>query len=289
MGVGPDMLMREEELSRIPQLTQCEIYLKIMDFYCFKLTSILLLELSTLTTYFTTRASLLDQLSDWRIQCVICKMMRLLCLALSLGASSSFLGVVPAHRLHHTAALRSGARQSLSVAPMRMAAAIVNAEAPASVKAATPVSVGIVGATGAVGIEILNVLKQRGIPVKDIVLFASARSAGKVVQTPFGEKTITEFSVEAARALDVVFLAVSGVFALEYAEKISEGEDGALVIDNSSAFRIVDGVPLVVPEINAGAAKGKKVHSAIYMQSVGVAREMCGRGSCASQRGESPA
>merc|ERR1712127_126005 len=57
------------------------------------------------------------------------------------------------------------------------------------------------------------------------------------------------------RACDVVFLAVSGDFAEEWAEKIAEGDDGALVIDNSSAFRYTDGIPLVVPEINADAAR----------------------------------
>jgi aspartate-semialdehyde dehydrogenase len=69
--------------------------------------------------------------------------------------------------------------------------------------------------------------------------------------------TIEEFSVDAARECDVVFLAVSGDFALEYAEKIS-ADGGALVIDNSSAFRYNDKVPLVVPEINAEVARRMK-------------------------------
>ena len=94
--------------------------------------------------------------------------------------------------------------------------------------------------------------------VAELKLFASARSAGKKQSTPFGELEIEEFSLEAARACDVVFLAVSGDFALEWAEKISEGEDGALVIDNSSAFRYNDDVALVVPEINAEAGRKSK-------------------------------
>merc|ERR1719482_1919239 len=77
------------------------------------------------------------------------------------------------------------------------------------------------------------------------------------METPFGEKMIEEFTLEAARACDVVFLAVSGDFALEWVPKITE-DDGPLVIDNSSAFRYDDDVPLVVPEINADAARKSK-------------------------------
>jgi len=121
-----------------------------------------------------------------------------------------------------------------------------------------PLKVGVVGVTGAVGVEIIDVLGNRGFPVEELKLFASARSAGKKQSTPFGELEIEEFSLEAARACDVVFLAVSGDFALEWAEKISEGEDGALVIDNSSAFRYNDDVALVVPEINAEAGRKSK-------------------------------
>merc|ERR1711892_1118052 len=96
---------------------------------------------------------------------------------------------------------------------------------------------------------------KRGFPVSELKLFASARSAGKDMKTPFGDLKIEEFSLEAARDCDVVFLAVSGDFAEEWAEKIAEGDAGALVIDNSSAFRYTDGIPLVVPEINADAAR----------------------------------
>ena len=119
--------------------------------------------------------------------------------------------------------------------------------------------VGVVGVTGAVGQEIIAVLQDRGFPISELKLFASARSAGKEVDTPNGTKyTIEEFTLEAARACDIVFLAVSGDFALEWAEKIAEGEDGAVVIDNSSAFRYNDDVPLVVPEINAEVARRSK-------------------------------
>jgi len=121
-----------------------------------------------------------------------------------------------------------------------------------------PKKVGVVGVTGAVGQEIVAVLGERGFPVSELRLFASARSAGQPMETGSGTLQIEEFSLAAARECDIVFLAVSGDFALEWAEKISEGEGGALVIDNSSAFRYKDGVPLVVPEINAEAARRAK-------------------------------
>ena len=118
--------------------------------------------------------------------------------------------------------------------------------------------VGIVGATGAVGEEIVKVLGNRQFPVSELLLYASARSAGKSVATPFGSVTIEEFELGKARGLDVIFLAVGGDFSLEYAHKLSEG-DGPVVIDNSSAFRMDPNVPLVVPEINQKTAKGKKL------------------------------
>lgn len=95
----------------------------------------------------------------------------------------------------------------------------------------------------------------------ELKLFGSARSAGTKVQTKFGEVVIEDFSVEEARKLDVVFVSVSGDFSLEHCEKMAEGEDGCVVIDNSSAFRMKEGFALCVPEINADAAKksSKKV------------------------------
>ena len=116
--------------------------------------------------------------------------------------------------------------------------------------------IGIVGATGAVGAEFMSVLKDRNFPVGELTLFASERSAGKTVETPFGPRTIALFSVAEAQACDLVFLAVSGEFAREHAPAIAEK---AIVIDSSSAFRLQNGVPLVIPEINPQAAKGAKL------------------------------
>ena len=95
------------------------------------------------------------------------------------------------------------------------------------------VSVGIVGATGAVGKEIVGCLENRDFPASDVRIFGSDRSAGSQVSTKFGDVTVELFDVDKARECDVVFLAVSGDFALEHAEKLCAGDDGAVVIDNS--------------------------------------------------------
>jgi aspartate-semialdehyde dehydrogenase len=78
------------------------------------------------------------------------------------------------------------------------------------------------------------------------------------VETPLGSIVVEEFSVARSRECDIVFLAVSGDFALEHARAISEG-DGPIVIDNSSAFRYMPEIPLVVPEINSHVLKGAKL------------------------------
>lgn len=120
------------------------------------------------------------------------------------------------------------------------------------------VSVGIVGATGAVGEEILEVMEKRNFPCKSVRLFASEKSSGKTVTSSvYGPLILESFDFEVAKKLDVVLLAVGGDFSLEWAEKLAEA--GVLVIDNSSAFRYKDGIPLVIPEINIGAAKGKRL------------------------------
>jgi len=105
---------------------------------------------------------------------------------------------------------------------------------------------GVVGATGAVGKEMIEVLYNKQ-PQATVRLFASKRSAGTTLETGFGALTVEEFTVEEAQKCDIVLLAVSGAFAKEHAKAIAKK---AIVIDNSSAFRYDDDVPLVVPEIN---------------------------------------
>jgi len=122
------------------------------------------------------------------------------------------------------------------------------------------VSIGVVGATGAVGKEIVDCLNKSSLDVSKLRIFGSSRSAGTTRDAgKFGDVPVELFDVAAARECDVVFLAVSGEFALEHAKAISEGEDGAVVIDNSSAFRYDKDIPLVVPEINGECTKGAKL------------------------------
>ncbi len=118
-------------------------------------------------------------------------------------------------------------------------------------------SVGIIGCTGAVGQEMIRVLGERNFPMNELHLFASSRSAGKKFETSLGEIEVEEFELEKAKNLDIVLMAVSGDFAKQYGPQIAEGK--AIVIDNSSAFRYEENIPLVVPEINANKAKGAKL------------------------------
>lgn len=106
----------------------------------------------------------------------------------------------------------------------------------------------VVGATGAVGRECLAILAQRGVPAGNIVALASARSAGVRIPYGSGGVTVVELNAEAFDAGGVaIFCATSGV-ARQWAPIAIER--GVTVIDNSSAFRMKEGVPLVVPEIN---------------------------------------
>jgi len=174
----------------------------------------------------------------------------------SVAPRAPVVATTAATSVHGYAAAVSTARPQQSV--VAATASSVRAQLEKLQMADTkPLTVGVVGVTGAVGKEIIDVLGNRKFPVGELKLFASARSAGKPMDTPFGSKDIEEFTLEAARACDVVFLAVSGDFALEWVPKITEN-DGPLVIDNSSAFRYDDNVPLVVPEINAEVAKKSK-------------------------------
>ena len=98
--------------------------------------------------------------------------------------------------------------------------------------------VGIVGASGAVGQELLKVLERRHLdgdfPVDQLRLFGSSRSAGtKVESSVFETLTVELFQVTSVRECDVAFLAVSGDFSLEHAKNLCEGDDGTVVIDNS--------------------------------------------------------
>ncbi|CAB4243291.1 Aspartate-semialdehyde dehydrogenase [Methylacidimicrobium sp. AP8] len=111
--------------------------------------------------------------------------------------------------------------------------------------------IGIVGVTGAVGQEALRLLEQGDLPIREIRLFASARSAGRSFLFRGEPVRVEEVATERLAGLDYVFFSAGGSISRRYAPEAVEG--GAVVIDNSSAFRMTDGVPLVVPEVNAKA------------------------------------
>ncbi len=114
----------------------------------------------------------------------------------------------------------------------------------------------IVGATGAVGVEMIDCLEKLEFPVGRLRLVASERSAGKIVQTPFGEVTVEEISEEVFKESDIALFSAGSDISKEWRERVVAA--GCLMIDNSSAFRYEEEVPLVVPEINAEAARGHK-------------------------------
>ena len=117
-------------------------------------------------------------------------------------------------------------------------------------------TVAIVGATGAVGTQMLACLEEQQFPVGDLKLLASPRSAGKVIETPWGAVTIEAAAPEAFEGVDIVLGAADDDVALAlYPEAVKRG---AVVVDNSHAFRLDPDVPLVVPEINAADALDHK-------------------------------
>ncbi|MBE6041009.1 MAG: aspartate-semialdehyde dehydrogenase [Clostridiales bacterium] len=109
-------------------------------------------------------------------------------------------------------------------------------------------NVGVMGATGAVGQEMIKVLGERNFPVGELRCLASARSEGKKLQTPFGEVTVQRTCETAFDGLDIVLGASENDIAEAMAPHIKAA--GAVFVDNSSAFRMDPAVPLVVPEIN---------------------------------------
>lgn len=111
-------------------------------------------------------------------------------------------------------------------------------------------SVGIVGSSGAVGVEMLKCLEDRGFPTKEVQLFAKRAAGTTVSSSKFGDITVKPFSVEAAQECEVVLMAVSGGFSKEFSPQIVGGAKGTKIVDNSSAWRYHDHVPLVIPEIN---------------------------------------
>src|SRR5438552_3333517 len=113
------------------------------------------------------------------------------------------------------------------------------------------VNVAIVGATGAVGQEFLNVLAERKFPIKSLKLLASARSAGKQVQFAGKTYTVEALTKDSFKGVEYAFFSAGGSISKEFAPAAVAA--GAVVIDNTSAFRMKEDVPLVVPEVNPEA------------------------------------
>jgi aspartate-semialdehyde dehydrogenase len=121
-----------------------------------------------------------------------------------------------------------------------------------------PVNIGVVGATGQVGVAMRQILLERHFPVDRVRFFASSRSAGTVL--PFGDREVTVEDAETAdpRGLDIALFSAGATTSRALAPRFAEA--GAIVVDNSSAFRMDPDVPLVVSEVNpqevAHARKG---------------------------------
>lgn len=113
--------------------------------------------------------------------------------------------------------------------------------------------IAVVGATGQVGTVMLQLLRERGFPAREIVPFASARSAGKVLD---GGLTVQLLTDETIQGFDVAIFSAGGATSGEWAPKFAEA--GAVVVDNSSKWRMHDDVPLVVSEVNPEALDGHR-------------------------------
>jgi aspartate-semialdehyde dehydrogenase len=111
-----------------------------------------------------------------------------------------------------------------------------------------PYNVAIAGATGAVGMEFLRLLEEREFPLGSLRLLASARSAGKTIRFAGKDLNVEEMTADSFAGIDIAFFSAGGGRSKEFASAAIAA--GALVIDNSSAFRMTPGVPLVVPEVN---------------------------------------
>ena len=116
--------------------------------------------------------------------------------------------------------------------------------------------VAVLGATGAVGQEMIKILQERQFPVSELVPLASARSVGKLIDFNGEKVAIKEAKEDAFEGIDIVLGAAENDIAEKYADAIVKS--GAVFVDNSSAFRLDPNVPLVVPEVNGEDVKNHK-------------------------------
>jgi aspartate-semialdehyde dehydrogenase len=109
-------------------------------------------------------------------------------------------------------------------------------------------NVAVAGATGAVGIEMIQTLEKRNFPVKNLRLLASSRSAGKTLTFKGTEITVEELTEKSFKDIDIALFSAGGGISKQFRQAVVDS--GAVMVDNSSAFRMDDDVPLVVPEVN---------------------------------------
>jgi aspartate-semialdehyde dehydrogenase len=116
--------------------------------------------------------------------------------------------------------------------------------------------VAVVGATGAVGVEMIKTLEKRNFPVGKLTLLASARSVGKKLKFRGEDITVKELTKDSFAGIDIALFSAGSRISKEFAPIAAKA--GCVVVDNSSAFRMDDSVPLVIPEINASDVKWHK-------------------------------
>ena len=109
-------------------------------------------------------------------------------------------------------------------------------------------NVAVAGATGAVGIEMIKTLEKRNFPIANLKLLASARSAGKTLKFKGEDIVIEEMKADSFKGVDIALFSAGGDISKQFRNDVVNS--GAVMIDNSSAFRMEDGVPLVIPEVN---------------------------------------
>ncbi|MDR3511446.1 MAG: aspartate-semialdehyde dehydrogenase [Caulobacteraceae bacterium] len=126
---------------------------------------------------------------------------------------------------------------------------------PAATPTPRPLNVAIVGATGAVGAELIACMQRRGFPLGVLRLLASPRSAGRLLDGPHGPLAVEALGENSFEGMDVAFFAAGASISRQFAPLAAA--QGCIVVDNSSAFRMEDDTPLVVPEVNGALLDGR--------------------------------
>lgn len=142
--------------------------------------------------------------------------------------------------------------------------------------------VAVVGATGNVGREMLNILDERKFPADEVVALASRRSMG--VEVSYGDRTLKVKALEHYdfSDVDICLMSAGGEVSKEWSPKI--GAAGTVVIDNSSAWRMDPDVPLIVPEVNADATAGFKKKNIIANPNCSTAQLVVALKPCTTRR-----